>query len=234
MKVGEILSIVLDIWGDFACFTRSEAKVERLTYPVPTPSAIRGILDAIYSKPIEFYWQVEKIEVINPIRYISFKRNEVKNAISADFKPKVILSDDTDKTNGQRTQRQTVVLKNVYYRITASIIKRETFNGNIKSLYDQAERRIQSGKCYYQPYLGCREFICYFEKASKEVMPINETIDLGFMLYDVFNLGHINHKEDTKPYISLFKAKLEKGIMDIPPFHSDRVLKPSGGDSFAQ
>lgn len=228
MKVGEILSIVLDVWGDFACFTRSEAKVERLTYPVPTPSAIRGILDAIYSKPIEFYWQVEKIEVINPIRYISFKRNEVKDVVSQRSNNIAIFADEG------RTQRQTVALKNVYYRITASIIKRESFNGNIKSLYDQAERRIQSGKCYYQPYLGCREFICYFEKATKEVMPINETIDLGFMLYDVFNIGHINHKKETKPYISLFKAKLEKGIIDIPPFHSDRVLKPSGGDSFAQ
>lgn len=228
MEVGESLSIVLDIWGDFACFTRSEAKVERLTYPVPTPSAIRGILDAIYSKPIEFYWQVEKIEVINPIRYISFKRNEVKDVVSQRSNNKEIFADES------RTQRQTVALRNVYYRITASIIKRENFNGNIKSLYDQAERRLESGKCYYQPYLGCREFICYFEKATKEVIPINETIDLGFMLYDVFNLAHINDKEDTKPYISLFKARLEKGIIYIPPYHSDKVLKPSGGDSFAQ
>ena len=91
-----VLEVVLEVWGDFACFSMPDGKVERLTYPVPTPSAVRGILSSIYSKPKDFFWQVNRIEVLNPIRYISFKRNEVKSKV----KDKPIFADE------DRTQRQ--------------------------------------------------------------------------------------------------------------------------------
>jgi len=107
--------IKIEVWGDFACFSRPESKVERLTYPVITPSAARGILSAVYSKPVEFYWQIRQIEVLNPIRYITFKRNEVINS-KIGRKPSAMLVED------DRTQRQTVALKDVRYRITAEII----------------------------------------------------------------------------------------------------------------
>ena len=128
--------ITLEIWGDYACFTAPYSKVERLTYPFPTPSAVRGILSSIYSKPAEFYWQVNRIEVLKPIRYISFKRNEVKCTVSS----QPIYTDE------ERTPRQTVALKDVRYRIAASIVPREAFRGRETQLYEQALRRIRTGE----------------------------------------------------------------------------------------
>ena len=152
--------IKVEVWGDFGCFARPESKVERLTYPVITPSAARGVLSAIYSKPPEFYWQVKKIEVLSPIRYMSIKRNEVINSkIGRGMKP--MLVEDS------RTQRQTVVLKDVRYRITAEMIPRKDFKGTVNQLYEQALRRIKGGKCYYQPSLGMREFVCYFSEIGR-------------------------------------------------------------------
>ena len=118
------MAISIEVWGDFACFTPPYAKVERLTYPFPTPSACRGILSAIYSKPAEFYWQIDRIEILNPIQYISFKRNEVKTRVNN----KVIYTDE------ERTQRQTVALKDVRYRITASICPRPDFKGRAATI----------------------------------------------------------------------------------------------------
>jgi CRISPR-associated protein Cas5d len=209
--------IVLEVWGDFACFSRPESKVERLSYPVMTPSAARGILSAVYSKPVEFYWQVKKIEVLRPIRYISFKRNEVINS-KIGTKPKPILVEDTRETGAEhRTQRQSVVLKDVRYRITAEIIKRDSFRGSLEQLYEQAQRRINSGKCFYQP--------CYFDNPG-DLKPIEESLDLGIMLYDVFDLHKFEVTKKAEPYISLFHAKMENGVIEIPEFDSELVLKP--------
>ncbi len=133
-------SIVVDVFGDMACFSRPECKVERLTYPVPTPSAVRGIFSAIYSKPAEFYWQVRRIEVMKPIRYMNIMRNEVKCKVQK--KPKLVEE--------ERTQRNAQMLRDVYYRITADIIKRKSFSGTYEQLAAQAENRISNGKCYFQ------------------------------------------------------------------------------------
>ena len=152
--------IVLEVWGDFALFSEPAAKVERMTYPFMTPSAARGLLSSIYSKPKEFYWQVNRIEVLRPIQYISFKRNEVKCTVS----DKPIFTDE------ERTQRQSVALKDVRYRIAASIIPRpDCFVGKETQLYEQAFRRIRTGKCYMQPSLGLKEFIAYFEEYDPSV-----------------------------------------------------------------
>ena len=210
--------IQMEVCGDFACFSRPESKVERLTYPVMTPSAARGILSAVYSKPVEFYWQVKKIEVLRPIRYMSFKRNEVINSkIGKKAKP-MLVEDD-------RTQRQTVVLRDVRYRITAEIVPRKDFKGTLKQLVDQAERRIASGKCFFQPSLGMREFVCYFDKPSDE-KPVSENIDLGIMLYDVFDLHKYEVTEKAEPFVSMFHAVLENGVLNVPEYDSDLVLKP--------
>ena len=119
--------IVIEVWGDFACFSMPYAKVERLTYPFPTPSAARGILSAIYMKPKEFRWQINRIEVLSPIRYISFKRNEVKSTTSA----------APISTEEERTQRQTVALQDVRYRIAASIVPQPAFVGKETQLYER-------------------------------------------------------------------------------------------------
>lgn len=213
--------IKIEVWGDFACFSRPESKVERLTYPVITPSAARGILSAVYSKPVEFYWQIRQIEVLKPIRYITFKRNEVINS-KIGRKPSAMLVED------DRTQRQTVALKDVRYRITAEIIPRKDFKGTVNQLYEQAKRRISSGKCFFQPSLGLREFVCYFDVPT-DAEPVNESMDIGFMLYDVFDLHKYEVTPKAEPFVSVFHAVLENGVMKVPDFDSSEVLKPERG-----
>ena len=211
------MEICIEVWGDFACFSPPYSKVERLTWPFPTPSAARGILSAIYAKPNEFYWQITRIEVLNPIRYISFKRNEVKTKVSKE----PISAED------ERTQRQTVALQDVRYRITAEIVPQKKFRGNAAQLYEQALRRIRGGKCYFQPGLGLREFVAYFEESDKSRLPIPEDMDIGWMVYDIFDLHDDSVKKKTKPYLTLFHAVMRQGVIEIPPFDSPDVVRGS-------
>lgn len=211
--------IVIEVWGDFACFSAPYAKVERLTYPFPTPSAARGILSAIYMKPKEFRWQINRIEVLSPIRYISFKRNEVKSTTST----------APISTEEERTQRQTVALQDVRYRIAASIVPRPAFAGKETQLYEQALRRIRRGKCYFQPSLGLREFACYFEESDGSRSPISQSMDAGLMVYDLFTPEDVEVTKRTKIQMSLFHAVMENGVIQVPPYDSPEVLK--GGSS---
>ena len=213
--------IVLEVWGDFACFTPPYAKVERLTYPVPTPSAARGILSAIYSKPVEFYWQITRIEVLNPIRYISFKCNEVKSTVSvkSNVESSILYTDD------DRTQRQTQALKDVRYRIAAVICPQPGYRGTVEQLYSQALRRIHTGKTFYQPCLGLRQFVCYFEESDGIRPPIADSMDLGLMVYDVFDLHDCTVRKKAQPKLSLYHAVMEQGVIQVPPYDSPEVLK---------
>ena len=119
------VSIVVDVWGDFAMFTQPTAKVERVSYPIPTPSALRGILNAIYMKPKEFYYQITGVDIMNPIKTFSMKKNETKEKVDAK-KPKPIVQ-IAEKGNKGLTQRNNIYLKNVYYRIYADIVRRDDF-----------------------------------------------------------------------------------------------------------
>lgn len=212
------MEVSIETWGDFACFSPPYAKVERLTYPFPTPSAARGILSAIYAKPSEFYWQITRIEVLNPIRYISFKRNEVKCTVSK----------EPISTEDERTQRQTVALRDVRYRICAEIVTRKNFSGTTTQLYEQALRRIRTGKCFYQPGFGCREFTAYFEESDGIRPPIAESLDAGLMVYDIFDLHDFSVQKKAKPCLSLFHAVMENGVIRIPPYDSPEVIR--GGE----
>ena len=209
------LNVCVEVWGDFACFSPPEQKVERLTYPFPNPSAARGILSSIYSKPAEFWWQIKRIEVLEPIRYISFKRNEVKVKVSN----KPISTDD------ERTQRMTVALRDVRYRITAEIVPQKDFNGSVVQLYEQAMRRIRSGKCFFQPSFGLREFVAYFEESDGTRQPIDEDMDLGLMVYDIFDLHDHSVSKKVKPHLTLFRAVMKRGVIEIPPFDSADVIR---------
>lgn len=236
--------VCLEVWGDFACFSPPYAKVERLTYPVPTPSAVRGLLSAIYVKNPEFYWQVTQIEVLNPIRYMSFRRNEVISVIKEiedserieDIKDSIIVVDDVKEkdpyTPKHRTQRQTQVLKDVRYRITARICPRSEFEGSVEQLYRQAMRRIRGGKTFMQPSLGLREFVCYFEESDGSRAPIDESMDLGLMVYDVFDLHDYSVRKKAEPKLSLYHAVMEHGVIKVPDYDSDEVLK--GGAAYAE
>lgn len=221
--MGKNPSATIEVWGDFALWTRPESKVERMTYAVPTPGAIRGLLSSIYSKPPEFYWQVRRIEVLSPIRYISFKRNEVKSKMmkipqSNALKACIDIEDD-------RTQRQSVVLQDVRYRITAEIVPRAVYGHAPGNLMDQFERRVKRGQAFMQPCMGTREFPAYFEWASGAGEPIDVTMDLGLMVYDVFNLHKWDVTKQAEPEISLFHAQLNRGVLEVPPYDSPEVLK---------
>ncbi len=238
---------ILEVWGDFACFTRPEMKVERFSYPCPTPSAARGVFDAIYSKgwdrctgDSQFYWQVEKIELLREPAYMALRRNEIKDTVNVDAVKKWIAGKniqpiyaDADKTySGSdekgRTQRQTIAIKNPHYRLHAHIVPRPNFVNELISFDRQFVRRAISGKCFQQPYLGCREFVVYFryvESLENEQVPILYSQNIGLMVYDVFDLRNVNNCY-VKPFISLFEAKIAQGILVVPPFESKMVLKP--------
>lgn len=222
--------VVLTIWGDFALWSRPECKVERLSYPAPTPSGIRGVLASIYSKPNEFYWQVKKIEVLNPIQYASFRRNEVKSKLSYNksnpLSACISIEDD-------RTQRQSVVLKDVRYRITAEMVLRPEFPGTPQQLYNQFERRVRRGQNFLQPSMGTREFPAYYEWGNWGEAPIAETMDIGWMVYDVFDLHKWEVGKKVEPAVSLFHAKLESGVLLVPDYDSPLVKKPQRGDGHA-
>ena len=213
------MEVSVEFWGDFACFSPPYEKVERLSYPFPTPSAARGMLSAIYCKPKEFYWQVTKIEVLSPISYISFKRNEVKETVS----------DRPINTDDCRTQRQTTALRDVRYRITAAICPRSDFTGTKEQLYQQALRRIRSGKCFMQPCLGLREFAAYFEESDGTRPPIPLDYDAGLMVYDVFDLHDFSLRKKARPQLSLFYAVMKQGVIQVPPYDDPQVLKTGGG-----
>jgi len=221
-------------------------KVERFSYPVPTPAAARGILDAIYCKPVKFRWQVLRIEVLKPIRYIALRRNEVKEKAPTErtilqwamgAEPQPILVDVDEESKG-RTQRQTMALKDVEYRIHAEIRPWQGFENELPALEAQFQRRAERGQYFHHPYLGCREFPAFFQLCKPdetEPQPWSEDNYLGWMLYDTFDLSRPG-KPDDPPFITLFEAKLVKGVLEVPEFDSDAVRKPprNGGTTPAQ
>ncbi len=235
---------VLEVWGDLACFTRPEMKVERFSYPVITPSAARGIYDAIYCKPREFRWQITAIELLKPPRYIALRRNEVKEKISfAKVKawmsgrehPEPLLADAAseggDATKG-RTQRQTMALKDVRYRLHAQMRPWPGCEDRLPALEAQFRRRAGQGKCVYQPCFGCREFPAYFElvePGAAVTPPIAEDLDIGLMLYDVFDLSRPGDCHSL-PRISLFSARVVQGRLEVPDYESEAVRKSERRD----
>lgn len=219
-------NIEVEFFGPFACITSPEGKVERMTQPVLNPSAARGMLNAVYSKPIEFYWQVEKIEILNPIKYLGFKRNEVKDVVDRKFTP--IYADSAENSNKGRTQRMTVMLKDVRYRVAAHMVCHPCERGTPDGNYNQAVNRFKNGKCFYQPTFGLRECAAYFELSDGTRRPIDETRDLGLMIYDVFDLHDNTLRPETNPCVTLFHARLENGVLNVPDFDSAEVFKPGG------
>ncbi|MBN1546946.1 MAG: type I-C CRISPR-associated protein Cas5 [Syntrophaceae bacterium] len=206
----------LRVWGDNACFTRPEMKVERVSYDVMTPSAARGVLEAILWKPA-ICWQVEQIDVLNPIRWESVRRNEVG----------AVMSPRTDGLfiEDQRQQRAGLFLREVAYIIHACfwMTKHAGPDDNVTKFEEMFQRRAGKGQCFNQPYLGCREFSARFEPLAGDrplPEPIAETRDLGWMLFDMHHDyradkgGHVHTcTEGCRP--SFFRALLENGRLDL-------------------
>ncbi len=217
------MGFCLEVTGDFACFTRPEMKVERVSYDVITPSAARAIFEAILWKPA-IRWQVQKIEVINPIRWISIRRNEVgavlpvgniKKAMKGGVSPALIIEDN-------RQQRAGLFLRDVCYRLHASfsLTDRAGKTDNAAKFAEMFRRRAKKGQCFNQPYLGCREFSCDFrlvEKADAEQLALPVSQSLGWMLYD------LDYTAPDDPTPLFFNAVMENGIIDVPSRDSDEV-----------
>lgn len=219
----------LEIWGDYACFTRPELKVERVSYDVITPSAARAIFEAVFWKPA-IHWQVTRIEVLKPIRWFNIKRNEVGKTMSP--------SSDGLIIEDNRQQRSSMVLRDVHYRIFARqeyipLSKRPSAEQRLSAKDENPgkynamfERRAEKGQCFNQPYLGCREFSCGFRLIEPAVYGegISETRDLGLMLYDMeFQKGD---QFGEKPSRALFfRAFMQHGVIMVPPKDSEEILR---------
>lgn len=216
--------VEVDVFGPFAGFSRPENSIERITYDVPTPSACRNILNRIYLKPSEFYYQIRSIEVMNPIRTIQIRRNEVKNRISSRHPVPIYVEDC-------HTPRMTTYLRNVYYRIHADMILRPDHPVSVTTagVFAQFRNRVEKGKCFAPPFLGYSECTAYFAPPDPGKTPIQESRDLGLMLYDIFD-PRDNVPLDTKlgkgsMCISYFYARLENGVVSVPPYESEEILK---------
>jgi CRISPR-associated protein Cas5d len=200
--------------GAIACFTRPEMKVERVSYEVMTPSAARGLLEAVVWKPA-IEWRVRRIEVLAPIRWMSVRRNEVKSRAS--LEKRMILVDD------DRAQRNTVALRDVDYVLDASFVMtaRAGEGDNLRKFEDMFERRIVRGQHHTAPYLGCREFPAAVTPAVDTPRPIDPGIDrpLGWMFYDYdwsgFD-GEVDHKASQARTPLFFEARLTDGILEVP------------------
>lgn len=232
----------LEVSGPYACFTRPEMKVERVSYDVITPSAARAIFDAILWKPA-IRWHVKRIEVLAPIKWISVRRNEIKTKASP-HKDCIMVEDD-------RTQRAGLFLRDVKYRLFAEFEfippekRGKVFNPVPEWLMDSEEakdlkkpdvrpdeteakyaamfeRRAKKGQCFNQPYLGCREFSAAFRLVNPQAEPatlIAETRDLGWMLFD------LDYTDFADPKPMFFRAKIENGVIVIPAAESEEVRR---------
>ena len=207
-----MMNFYVEVWGDYALFSRPEMKVERVSYDVITPSAARGILEAVYWHP-KIRYNVLRIFVLNRIKFANIRRNEVKEKVYAknvkDFiknkKGKLHIA-----TSESISQRSSMVLKDVRYVIEVTI---ETNEENFLRVYNILKRRLTKGQCYHTPYFGTREFPANF-KLREDIDGIqtaypNEVRDLGFMLYDM----DYSNKKNICPMF--FRAKMENGIIDV-------------------
>lgn len=241
------MNFCVEVKGDYACFTRPEMKVERVSYDVITPSAARAVFEAILWKPA-IRWQVTKIEVLKPIRWASVRRNEVGAVISSDNVKTAMNRGEGNLglyVEDERQQRASLVLRDVAYRLHAEFElldpnrhtsryphlvgvlqnndEREDMRGPETPMKYAAmfKRRAAKGQCFNQPYLGTREFSCAFRlvenPAAETTAAINETRDLGWMLYD------LDYRNPESPTPLFYRAQLQNGVIAVPAIHSDEV-----------
>lgn len=221
MRDEKRFGVRLHVWGELACFTRPEMKVERVSYDVITPSAARGILEAIYWKP-QIRWVVNRLHVMRPIRFTSLRRNEVGAKISASSAASAMKAGKGNiglYVEAERQQRAALLLRDVAYVIEAhfEIISGEANEG--KHL-DQFNRRARMGQCFTRPVLGCREFAADFELMEGDALPpVDQSLigekDLGWMLHDIdFKNGR---------QARFFHAIMRDGVIDVPPLSSAEV-----------
>lgn len=208
------MSIQVEVWGDYACFSRPEMKVERVSYDVMTPSAARGILDSIYWHP-GMKWIIDKIYVMRAIRFTNIRRNEVKSKILASNVRTVMMGGQKELyicTAKDIQQRAATVLRDVHYVIEAHFDMTDNANqgDNPGKFQDIMKRRLERGQCYHQPCFGCREFPAHFRRwPGGKVTATDVTKDLGYMLYDL----DYSNPRGMQPLF--FRAQLQNGVLDL-------------------
>jgi CRISPR-associated protein Cas5d len=234
-----INQVSLKIWGDYACFSRAEFKVERVSYPLITPSAARGVLEAVFWKP-EFRYQIREIGVLKLGSQITILRNELSD----------VQGRNPIRIEDKRQQRFSLVLKDVEYLIRAEIVLRpHVENSAIHKYHDQFQRAAGRGQCHHTPYLGTREFAAWFAlpDGDEQVHPVD--MDLGSMLFDIAFVEDPHRKElqfmkrdgDGSTvawgyaWPLFFNARLERGRMTVPKdkYAELCVLEEKGGESSA-
>ncbi len=222
------LPLQVKVWGDLACFTRPEFGVERVSYEVMTPSAARGVLEAIFWKP-EFRWRVREIEVLKPIRHFSILRNEM-NSIQSDRSARSWAENGGGYfADDDRAQRHTLCLRDVAYVIRADIELKPHVGEHPAKYRDQFRRRVKRGQCFNQPYLGTREFSAFFGPPDGDEQAIDVSDDLGLMLLDVDfvsdakgALTYAGHSSGGREIVRgnaqprFFQARLDSGVLRVP------------------
>ena len=218
------MSVKVEVWGDYACFSRPELKTERMSYDVMTPSAARGLLEAIYWHP-GLRWVIDRIYVMQPIRFTGIRRNEVKSKISAD-KVRSAMSGGKQEvylcTSEDIQQRAATVLQDVRYVIEAHFVMTDQAapSDNAGKFCDIMRRRLEKGQCYHQPCFGVREFPAQFRLwPGGEIPTTGETRDMGLMLYD---MDYSDLRNITPMF---FRAALENGVLNVPAPESPEVLR---------
>ncbi len=218
--------IRLHIWGDYACFTRPEMKVERVSYDVITPSAARGILEAIHWKPA-IRWVIDRIHVLKPIRFETIRLNEVGRKIPADKVKKAMKAGSTEGlamvVEDDRQQRATLALRDVAYVIEAhfEMTERAGPEDNPAKHQGMFRRRAMKGQCFHRPALGLRQFAADFtwvDELPPSALPEEQkTRDLGWMLYD------IDFANGRRPLF--FRARLENGVIDVARARAEGLVR---------
>lgn len=219
-------SCCLEIAGEFACFTRPEMKVERVSYDVITPSAARAVFESILWKPA-IRWHVRRIEVLKPIRWMNLRRNEVGAVISTRNVQQAMTAGEGDLAlyiEDERQQRAGLLLRDVAYRVVAELeLIASRANGDPPAKYQAMfERRADAGQWVNQPYLGCREFAARVRRIvplHDEPAPIADTRDLGWMLHD------LDFAKPNDPQPRFFRAEMKSGVIEVPAFDGSGVAR---------
>ena len=211
------MTFCLNVWGDYACFTRPEMKAERVSYDVMTPSAARAVMEAVFWKPA-FRWEISAIEVLKPVKWATIRRNELGGIASyskgGKNRPQVFIEDD-------RQQRAATLLRDVAYRIHARqvLTDKKGKDDTPKKLEEMFLRRAKKGQCIMQPYLGCREFSAFFslEEGNDNIeLALRLDDDFGYMLYDM------DFSQST-PKPQFFRARMVQGRIEVPAAGSKEV-----------
>ena len=220
------MSVLVHVWGERALFTRPEMKVERVSYDVMTPSAARGMLEAVMWHP-GMSWKISKIYVCKPIRFETIRRNEVKSTISART-ANAVMNKGTGElymvTANEIQQRASLMLRDVEYVIEAhfDMTEHASPSDNPGKFQEMMKRRLRKGQCYHEMYFGCRELPANFE-LCEEIPPCPPELkgehDLGYMLYDM----DYSNPDDIRPMF--FRAKLVDGVLVVPDENSGEVIR---------